>query len=89
MQGFKKELYAVFLWKREYQRTAKTLDSDFSRSTFAKTVTLRGVFHAAHGKDDVGLVRLGHIGWAGMVQNLVSITVDFEDEPEEELSHWI
>ncbi|PIL29693.1 hypothetical protein GSI_08131 [Ganoderma sinense ZZ0214-1] len=80
--GFVKELYLGFLWKRKIQRTVKTLDADFADSTFAKTATLRGVFYAVHGKDDVGLVRLGHIGWAGMVQNLVSITVDFEDEPE-------
>ena len=87
MQGFTKELFATLLWKATFQRTQRVLDLDYERSAFAKTVILLGSFYAVHGKNDVGPVRLGHIGWAGMVGNLVSITVEFEDEPEKR-SEW-
>ncbi|KAM5536702.1 hypothetical protein V8D89_009629 [Ganoderma adspersum] len=85
--GFTRELFATLLWKATFDRTQRVLDLDYGRSAFAKTVVLLGSFYAVHGKDDVGPVRLGHIGWAGMVGNLVSITVEFEDEPEKG-SEW-
>ncbi len=82
IQGFKKKLFATMLWKPPWSNCSqREMDIAYERSTFAKTVLLLGVFYAVHGKDDVGPVPLGNIGWAGMVENLVSITVDFEDEP--------
>ncbi|KAI1787436.1 hypothetical protein LXA43DRAFT_1064348 [Ganoderma leucocontextum] len=80
--GFKKELFATLLWKPWGNRSQREIDYDYERSTFAKTVILLGVFYAVHGRDDAGPVVLGNIGWEGMVQNLVSITVVFEDETE-------
>ena len=79
MQGFEKELFAAYLWKRKDHRTEGNLDADFKVSRFAKSVTLLAVFPAVHGDGDVGSVVLGHVGWASMVQNLVSITVMFEE----------
>ena len=80
VQGFRREIFADFLWKRRSQRTERALDLDFAESAFSRNATLLGVFYAVHGADDVGPVRLGSIGWSGMVENLVSITVVFEEE---------
>ena len=45
MQGFRREIFADFLWKRRSQRTERALDLDFAESAFSRNATLLGVFY--------------------------------------------
>ncbi|EJF65598.1 hypothetical protein DICSQDRAFT_152743 [Dichomitus squalens LYAD-421 SS1] len=77
--GFKQTVYTFTIWDRPGIFSQSEIDRAFEKSAFAGRSLFYGIFHSIHGKSDVGPVLLGSVGWADMVQNLVSIHVSYED----------
>lgn len=76
---FMSALFIMHVWVRPYPGV-KWQDHYYQNHNFSKTATIQATFYYTHGDHDVGPLPLAGLGWAEMIQNVVTIELIYSDE---------
>ena len=71
-------LFIMLVWDRPAPYTTFR-DEHYNDHKFSKQARVNATFYHTHGDHDVGPVVLTALGWSEMIQNVVTITLEYDD----------